>query len=255
MNLLPGRKKLVRVFLPIGYYETDKRYPVLYMHDGQNLIDKSNFSGASWQVMDTMDAFHNGNKDMIIVGMDCSNRYRSQEYSPTLSKSMIKYIARSYKLNIHEVEPEADEYGDFIVRQVKPFIDREFRTIINRDNTFIAGSSCGGNISIYLGMKHQDVFSAIGAFSPAYQCVGRKFISTIRNIHLGNFIKIYHDMGTKENRFWSLANLIYQREFDWMIRKKIGADNVLMKVDKGAKHSEIAWAKRFPEFYEFCFKK
>lgn len=110
-----------------------------------------------------------------------------------------------------EIKPEALEYGDFIITQVKPYIDSNFRTYKDRNHTFIAGSSCGGIISIYLGLKYQNIFSIIGAFSPAFWFVRKPFFDSIKSINIDKNIIIYHDMGTKENGKFSSLYIKYQK--------------------------------------------
>ncbi len=254
IDSLDDRKKNVRVILPIGYNDSTKKYPVLYMHDGQNLVDKAFYSGSSWEVMRTMDEFHQQKKDMIIVGMDCDEKKRILEYSPFVTKEVIKYMRR-IPVPENEIRAEADLYADFIINQVKPYVDGEFRTKKDRDNTFIAGSSCGGMISIYLGIKHQDLFSIIGAFSPAYWCLRKKMNEFLESVEMKFPLKVYHDMGTKENRLFSFKYMVLQKEFHNIICRRIGSENVMMRVGKGDLHNEFAWAKRFPEFYAYCFSK
>lgn len=255
IDSLNERKRKIRIILPLGYGENGKRYPVMYMHDGQNLVDKSYYSGSSWEVMRTMDVFHEKGYDMIIVGIDCDDTKRMLEYSAFLSPRLNRIMIKAGQLPADEIRPEADMYGDFIVHQLKTLIDKEYLTLPDRKNTFIAGSSCGGNISIYLGIKHQDVFSVIGAFSPAYWCVRKGINDYLNKIEMKFPIRIYHDMGTKESGLSSYLNLQHQREFHKLILSKIGSENVMMKVGKGALHNEFAWAERYPDFYEYCFQK
>ncbi len=162
------RIKKIRIILPSDYDISDKLYPVLYMHDGQNLIDPSIFSNHSWEVMKAMDELSPEYGGMIIVGIDSDEKYRIMEYSNYLNSSAIKRLKR---LKVEAIEPEGDKYGRFIVEELKPLMDSEYRVNSSRSHTYIAGSSCGGNISIYLGVKYQNIFSCIGAFSPAYYIV------------------------------------------------------------------------------------
>lgn len=254
IHALEDRRRLVRVILPLNYSKSTISYPVLYMHDGQNLVDKAFYSGSSWEVLRTMDEFHEYGKDMIIVGIDCDDKKRILEYSPFITKNIIKSM-RDQKIPDDEIRAEADMYGDFILNQVKPYVDGEFRTLSDRDHTYIAGSSCGGIISIYLGIRHQEMFSIIGAFSPAYWFVREKMNDYLRNTRIQYPLRIYHDMGTRENRLRSFVLLRHQKEFHRIITAKIGTENVIMKVAKGALHNEFAWAERFPEFYGYCFEK
>lgn len=254
VNSLNNRAKIVRVILPKDYFETDKSYPVLYMHDGQNLIEPSPFSNCSWEVMKTMDELHDLTKGIIIVGIDSHSQKRILEYSPFFTKSVKQHLLKEIKVPESEIVPEADEYGEFIVEQLKPIIDLEYRTLKDSRNTFIAGSSCGGNISIYLGLKYQTIFSVIGAFSPAYWFVRDDLFQFVKDTNIDPDIRLYHDMGTKENGNFSLLYLKLQKTFEQIISKKISDGNRLMIVDEGALHSECYWAKRFKLFLEFLYK-
>ncbi|XMB72771.1 alpha/beta hydrolase-fold protein [Mycoplasmatota bacterium WC30] len=253
MEVFKNRKKTIRILLPKDYYETKKKYPVIYMHDGQNLIDKSPYSNCSWDVLKTTDEYHSISKGIIIVGMDNHETKRILEYSPFISKNVEKYLNKKVGISQEEIRPEADFYGEFIVKQLKPFIDLEYRTKSGKENTFIAGSSCGGIISAYLGLKYQNIFSVIGAFSPAYNFVGNAFYDYVRNTDIQEHIKIYHDMGTKEGGIFSFIDIISQNKFHKIITSKMNENNILKITDKGATHSECYWAKRFRDFLKFCF--
>ncbi|HPD99778.1 MAG TPA: alpha/beta hydrolase-fold protein [Bacillota bacterium] len=243
------RNKKVRIILPLNYSAEEISYPVIYMHDGQNLIDPSPFSNHSWEVMETMDEYYNQLGGVIVVGIDSDNVYRIMEYSNDLNRSATK---RLKSMNAENIRPEADEYGKFIVEELKPLIDREFRTKTNREFTYMAGSSCGGNISIYLGLKYQDVFSCIGAFSPAYYIVKKGLYEFMDNIEIDKIFRIYHDMGTKENGLFSKIYFNEQKVFQDYISKKMPKKNLMQVIDEGATHSEIHWAKRFKNFLVFC---
>ncbi len=243
------RKRNIRVILPKDY-DTSKSesYSVLYMHDGQNLVDKSPFSGFSWDVLNTMDILYPEIGGLIIVGIDNGDDYRIMEYSNYLNRSATNRIKR---LGFKIIKPEANEYGKFLVEEVKPFIDKMFRTKSDRLNTFIAGSSCGGNVSIYLGFKYQDVFSVIGAFSPAYYIVKKGLYDFLDQISIKDDIRIYHDVGTKENKAFSKIYYNEHKIFHQYISKRLNKDNVFEVVDEGATHSEEHWARRFKSFLLF----
>jgi|AntAceMinimDraft_17_1070374.scaffolds.fasta_scaffold19598_2 predicted alpha/beta superfamily hydrolase len=255
LNALENRSRTVRVILPKDYYETNKSYPVLYMHDGQNLIDKSPLSGYSWDVMKTMDDMHNLTKGFIIVGIDSNESKRILEYSPYIPKKLYKYLNKKIGIPKEEIRPEADQYGEFIVKQLKPFIDKEYRTFKDRLNTYIAGSSCGGVISIYLGLKYQEVFSVIGAFSPAYRFIGKDYSHHIDNIDILEGTKIYHDMGRKENGLMSFIQLKNAKNFNKIFLNNMPESSVMMVLESKAKHNEYYWSIRFKKFIDFLYCK
>lgn len=246
------RNKRVRIILPKNYYNEKKNYPVLYMHDGQNLVDPSPFSNHSWEVMETMDKVEDITGGLIIVGVDSDEKYRIMEYSNYLNTSAIKRLKRN---NIKEIKPEGDQYGKFLIEELKPTIDQNYRTLKDKNHTFMAGSSCGGNISIYLGVKYQNIFSCIGAFSPAYYIVKEGLYEFLDKTIINKDLRIYHDMGTKENGAFSKIYFNEQKVFNDYITKRMPKQNILQVIDEGATHSEIHWAKRFKDFLLFCFKK
>jgi len=255
LKTLKNRLRKIRVMLPIDYEESEKDYPVLYMMDGQNLIDISIFSGYSWDVINTMDQLHDLTKGVIIVGIDAHEKKRILEYSPYISKKMEKYIHKIVKLPVNEIKPEADEFGEFIVNQLKPMIDFEYRTKKSKEYTFIAGSSCGGVISIYLGLKYQKVFSVIGAFSPAYRFLAPNMENYINCIDIIEDTRIYHDMGKKENGIMSFTYLMAQNRFHQAILKKMDKSRILKIAQEKALHNERFWAFRFRDFLKFCIRK
>jgi len=255
VNSLEGRKKKVRVFLPKDYDNSEKRYPVLYMHDGQNLVDKSLFSNYAWDVMKTMDLLSDTAGDMIIVGMDSDAKYRITEYSAFMNPVIEDLMEERLGLKKDEIKAEADEYGTFILTQVIPYINQEFRTLKGRENTYIAGSSAGGNVSVYLGLKYQDTFSVIGAFSSAYWIFKEQLFTYIKNLDIRRDLWIYHDTGGKESGLEPQDYLKDLEEFQELMLTKLPENHLLKVIDLKATHSEKYWALRFPLFYQFCLKK
>lgn len=150
-----NRDRRIWIYLPPDYSTSGKNYPVLYMHDGQNLFDLYQSSFGEWEVDESMNAlFHNGDDSAIVVGIDNGGSNRLNEYSPWV--------------NPQYGGGEGDEYIDFIVETLKPYIDSNYRTLRSRENTGIMGSSMGGLISMYAAIEHQDVFSKAGIYSPAF---------------------------------------------------------------------------------------
>ena len=151
-----GRERRIWVYLPPEYEASTQSYPVLYMHDGQNLFDKSASYDGEWEVDETLNQLFAGGETegIIIVGIDCEPECRRDEYSP-------------WERTLIEQGGEGDDYLDFLVNNLKPYIDKNYRTLPDREHTGIGGSSMGGFISLYGGLKYQEVFSKIAAFSPA----------------------------------------------------------------------------------------
>src|SRR5690606_36165183 len=141
--------------LPPDYETSAKYYPVLYMHDGQNLFDvRTSFSG-EWKVDEHLDSlFLLGDPGCIVVGIDNGGTNRINEYSPWV--------------NPQYGGGQGDQYIEFLIETLKPYIDQNYRTLPDAEHTGIMGSSMGGLISYYGGLTNQNVFGRIGAFSSSF---------------------------------------------------------------------------------------
>ncbi|MFN2396927.1 MAG: alpha/beta hydrolase-fold protein, partial [Bacteroidales bacterium] len=131
------RNRRIWIYLPPDYDQTQKNYPVIYMHDGQNLFDVETSFMGEWEVDETLnDLAARGYNVPIVVGIDNGGNHRANEYLPYFFSNL-------------NAGGEGDEYMEFIVETLKPFIDNEYRTLPDRENTGIIGSSLGGVISLY----------------------------------------------------------------------------------------------------------
>ena len=150
-----NRKRKIWMYLPPDYKVSGESYPVVYMHDAQNIFDKTTSYSGEWNVDETLDKlFKEKNLKLIVVGIDNGGEKRLDEYAPWKND---KYGGG-----------EGDAYLDFVVNTLKPFIDTNYKTLKNEDNTGIIGSSMGGLISHYAALKFPDVFGKIGVYSPAF---------------------------------------------------------------------------------------
>lgn len=150
-----GRERVIRIYLPPDYSLSDRRYPVVYMHDGQNLFDDATAYSGEWGVDESLDELAATSRlALIVVGIDNGGDKRMNELSPWV--------------NVDIGDAEGEGYMDFIVNQLKPMIDQKYRTLGDRDNTAIFGSSMGGLISHYAITHYSDTFSKAGIFSPSY---------------------------------------------------------------------------------------
>lgn len=257
-----GRDRMVRVYLPEDYDEReDKRYAVLYMHDGHNLFfDDTASYGDAWRVQNAVNNIEKQGRDgIIVVGIDCNlNGGRLDEYSPWVNEDLSKLTP---SLKLKKAGGEGEQYVEFIVKTLKPLIDNKYRTLKDRDNTFIAGSSMGGFISLYAGYKYKEVFSAIGAFSTAIWFKKDKLMEFIKeNFKKGT--KVYLDSGTKEtsddtrNDYFNNLYVEDTKDLEKFLLE-LGQDSKDLKViiDEGATHCEAAWRRRFPVFLEWILQK
>lgn len=254
-NELNHRIKKIRVFLPKDYETTTKKYPVFYMHDGQNLIDPSPHSGYSWDVVSTLDKLQKEKvtAGIIVVGIDADIEKRMHEYSHAFTEKAKKQIAIWTK---KEGIAEGKMYADFLVKELKPLIDKTYRTKPERKYTATIGSSCGGNISLYLGVQYDDYFSTIGAFSPAYWFVKDDLFSLYEAKDFNKPMKIYHDMGMKEGSFPRLTFLRDVKRFHRiLLGKEFDNQSLSVVIDKDATHTELFWQVRFFDFVKWVYNK
>ncbi|MGC8955119.1 MAG: alpha/beta hydrolase [Fervidobacterium sp.] len=237
-----GNTRNIIVYLPPDYETNQGRYPVLYMHDGQNIFDETtSFSGMEWRADESAEELTNKGiiKPIIIVGIYNTGNERINEYSP--------WVDKLYGGG------KGDLYAEFIVKTLKPFIDKNFRTLPDRQNTAIIGSSMGGLISLYIGLKYTDVFSKIGVMSPSFWFADENIFDFVKQTSVENSICIYLDVGTMEGsnpeEYIKATRNMYK-----LLQAKENTE-VLYMEDRGAIHSESAWAKRFPEVLVYFFSK
>lgn len=214
------------VWLPASHETSDKHYPVLYMHDGQNLFDTAiSFSG-EWCVDETLTDLAAGGVEAIVVGIANLGVLRCNEYSPFTDQRVNQGGC-------------GDAYLEFIVNVIKPLIDRDFRTLPQRKYTAMLGSSMGGLITLYAAFEYSAVFGIVGVLSPALWFGNREIFSFVQRSTAAP-LRIYLDAGTAEGRFM----VPDARRMATLLRAK-GLDNALVYVEEpDAPHSEAAWSDR-----------
>lgn len=232
------RGRRIWIYLPQGYSSSKMRYPVLYMQDGQNVFDDSTSYSGEWGVDECLDSMK---KKCIVVAIDNGLDKRLNEYCP------YDFSLTGIAANNTSGKGEGKQYVDFLVKTLKPFIDKKFRTFRDKRNTFIAGSSMGGLISMYAVIKYPAVFGAAGVFSPAFW-VGPKIFTDILKLGGKVHSKIYFYAGGKESKTMVSDMMKAKNE---MKRISKPANNFISVVDNNAMHNESAWRKQFPLFYQW----
>ncbi|MBY0241853.1 MAG: hypothetical protein K2X55_21325 [Burkholderiaceae bacterium] len=257
----------VMVWLPPGYDGTTQRYPVLYMHDGQNLFEASTaIGGQAWEVHKVLAALiaAGAARPAIIVGI-WSNRDRAREYAPAVAVERLAPDLRASLLGDPPIPgglpPLSDQYLRFLVEELKPAIDSRFRTRKERAATFILGSSMGGLVSLYAVARHPEVFGGAACLSTHWPLTTNFNMlfdqNDMRPVRIASAwfdwlgkalpragaVKLYFDHGDS-----TLDALYgpYQQQMDAILRAKgyrQGID-VITKVYPGADHSEAAWRSR-----------
>lgn len=237
---LPYRRDLI-VYLPPEYENDDRHYPVLYLHDGQNLFDPETayVRGKDWKVDETADALiRTGEIDpLIIVGIFNTGEHRVEEYTPT----------RDRKLG----GGHAELYGEMLVEELKPFIDERYRTLGDAHNTALGGSSLGGLATLYLGLTHPEVFGKLAVLSPSVWWDNKAILKMIADVQPKPRLKIWLSMGTEESKTGLRdANLLR----DSLVKKGWQeGDDLHYEVIPGAKHEEAAWAERVEAVLKYLF--
>jgi predicted alpha/beta superfamily hydrolase len=237
---MPGlaRKRQLRIYLPPGYAATDKRYPVLYMHDGQNLFDDATSYVGEWKVDETLDALaREGKLELIVVGIDHGQEKRMNELNAWDSQ---RFGAG-----------EGRQYMDFIVKTVKPLIDSTYRTLPDRDNTAVMGSSMGGLISHYAIGQYPGVFSKAGVFSPAYWTAPASY-EFVATKPVPKDARIYMLMGAEEGD--SMVPDV-KRMAEVVRASGHPAERTVLKIVPGAHHNEGFWSKEFGEAVLWLFAR
>ncbi len=229
-----NRTRRIWVYLPKSYATSKTRFPVLYMHDGQNLFSDHTAFAGEWGIDESLDAIEkSGGKSSIVIGIDNGGEHRMSEYNPYDTK---------------QNKGEGALYIQFIAETLKPFIDKKFRTLKDSANTFIAGSSMGGLISLYALNTYPKIFGAAGIFSPALW-VAPEILNHPPQGNVRSLRRYYFYAGGNES-----ATLV--RDMDKMIalietKKNYETQRV---VNPLGKHEEAAWRKEFPQFYKWLMR-
>jgi predicted alpha/beta superfamily hydrolase len=244
---MPGldRTRTIRLYLPPGYETSRERYPVLYMHDGQNLFDAATSYAGEWGVDETLNelARTEGLK-LIVVGIDNGEKLRVNELNPWDNARFGK--------------GEGAQYMHFIVDVVKPYIDTHYRTKPDRANTAIMGSSMGGLISHYAIATYPKVFSKAGIFSPAYWLAPAIFDDPAER-KFPRDAKLYFYAGGKEGEKTMPGMSEMERDMNRMVATLraagIPARNLAVEVNPEAQHNEAAWRAEFPKAVNWLFAR
>lgn len=225
-------KRDVLVYLPPSYAGGERRYPVLYMQDGQNLFDGTTaFAGEDWHVDETMERLSGDGYEAIVVGINHGGEQRIVEYNPFPGK-----------LGSH-----GGDYIAFLADTLKPFVDANFRTLTEPAATGIMGSSMGGLISLYAFFSRPDVFGLCGALSPSL-FVGRGAILHYAADAAYNPGRIYLDNGSHEPSARAMYDILRSKGY------RVRAD-LRYVIEFGGKHTESAWARRLPGAVRFLLKE
>lgn len=232
-----GRQRRIWIRLPDSYYTSTDSFPVLYMHDGQNLFDQATSFAGEWGIDESMTLLEDsGYTKAIVVGIDNGGGNRISEYS-------------------HWVNPtygggEGDDYMQFLIQILKPFIDSNFRAYAGRESTALMGSSLGGLITFYGGLKYQETFSRLGLFSPSYWFAGQVW-NFSRQESRREAMRIYQLAGALEGQsmvpdMWAMHDSLMAAGFS--------ASEVRSVAKSDGEHKEWFWRREFPAAFKWLFE-
>jgi alpha-glucosidase len=230
------RYRRIWIYLPPNYDQTTITYPVLYIHDGQNLFDAYTAFAGEWEVDETLNELAAEGKNVpIVVGIDNGGGHRLDEYSAWV--------------NAQYGGGEGDSYIRFIAETLKPYIDEHYRTRTDAYHTGIMGSSLGGFISQYAVLRYPEVFSKGGLFSPSYWYSDSVWAFTESN---GNFNsqKLYQIVGSEEGGTMT-SDMNEMHEL--LLNKGFPNTHLFSKVVQGQGHNEAFWRSEFREAYLWMF--
>ena len=236
---LTGEKtRCAYVYLPDSYeQEKDKHYPVMYMFDGHNVFfDEDATYGKSWGMNKYM---QESKKQLIIVAVECNHEgnNRLKEYSPV-----------TYENATHgKIKGKGHLYMQWLVNTLKPYIDQNYRTLPDRNNTIICGSSMGGLMALYAACTYNHVFQRAACLSPSLWVSPGKVLEMVARAHIRRDTCIYMDYGSLEifNHAANAEALISASHL--LLTKRV---NLALRVVPGGNHSEASWEKQIPIFME-----
>ena len=231
------------VYLPHDYYRSDRRYPVLYMFDGHNVFyDKHATYGKSWGMKEYLTRTK---LPLILVAVECNTEgeRRMNEYAPW----DIDCIPQ-----LGHMEGLGKVTMDWICGTLKPEIDGRYRTLADRENTLIAGSSMGGLMALYAVSAYNGVFSRAAALSPCFWIGGEKLHALLSETPFARTTRVYMDYGTAEDAEGNMEDIADMFKGAQELTKA-GAEAAARAVH-GAAHNEAAWEKRIPVFMDYLLK-
>ena len=232
-----NRTRRIWLYLPPDYATSTKTYPVLYMHDGQNVFDNATSFAGEWGVDETVDQLHaHGGPDCIVVAIDNGGSHRMTEYQPNFTQFN---------------DGEGGAYITFIVHTLKPYIDRHYRTRPDRLNTGIGGSSMGGLISLYAVLKYPDVFGRAFLFSTSFQMKPElfDFARPVKSPQPPS--RLYFLCGQKESSNPTFVSAPQTRMADLLTTNGFTIRSVIVP---DGQHAEWFWRREFPAAFKWLFQ-
>ena len=226
------------IYLPDDYATSGKKYPVLYMFDGHNVFyDEDATYGKSWGMGEYLKA---SGKDLIVVAVECNHKdnKRLEEYSPVDFEFP----------EIGTVTGRGREYMRWMIHELKPYIDKTYPTMPDRDHTSLAGSSMGGLMALYGVCEFNDVFKKAACISPSFWMSKDKVLQIVTDSNISTDSAVYIDYGSLElpNHTTSSEALISVARL--LLTRRV---NTVFKIVPGGIHNERSWEKQIPQFMKY----
>ena len=237
-QLSGDRPRRAYIYLPDSY-ESDKnrRYPVMYMFDGHNVFfDEDATFGKSWGMNKYMEE---SKKELIIVGVECNHEG---------NRRLVEYSPLTYENSEHsKIKGKGSVYMNWMVNTLKPYIDENYRTLLDRKNTIIAGSSMGGLMALYGVCAYNHIFQRAACLSPSLWVAPGKVLEMVARAHIRRDTTVYMDYGENEmfNHAANAESMISTAHL--LMTKRV---NLALRVVPGGNHSEASWEKQIPIFMD-----
>ncbi len=247
--------RMLRVFMPGNYFSPQnrfRRYPVLYLQDGQNVFDKATSStGKEWQADETIDQLVSEFKipPMFIVGIDNAGEQRTSEYLSDPDPHNPQFQQPS------PPALEGRKYAEFLIKEVMPFLEKRYRIALGPANTALGGSDYGALVSLTTALYHPNVFGKLLLESPSLWVGEGKLLAEVEKTKILPY-KIYIGVGTKEAGDETSDAMIVKTvtDLEQVLRTKgMRPTRLKVMVEEGAQHNESAWAKRLPDALVFLY--
>jgi predicted alpha/beta superfamily hydrolase len=239
---LGGRPRRIWLYLPPDYAASKHRYPVLYLHDGQNIFDEATAYAGEWAVDKTLNQLKDSGQDpvgCVVVAIDNGGERRLDEYSPWRNERLKK-------------GGEGSQYVEFLVRTLKPYIDQHYRTRSDPAHTAIMGSSMGGLISLYAGVKYPRVFGRVGVFSPAFWFAKDSVLAFVRRRPALTSSRFYFLAGPAEGPTM-VPQMAEVR--DALLARGLSPSHIIFKTPADGQHAEWFWRREFGPAYQWLVTK
>lgn len=244
-----GKNRPLHIWLPDGYEDSSERYPVMYFFDGHNLFLNADATyGKSWGLLEFLQSWE---KQIIVVGIECGHEGNER---------LFEYCPYSLRTKLWgDLHGTGGQTMDFMAGELKPMIDREYRTFASREATAIGGSSMGGLMSLYAAAKYNHVYSKAACVSSAVSPFMPRLRRDIRESAIGPDMRVYLSWGTEEAggmrpdpaEDYQTPTAKNNLELAQKLEEKGALTRVVCQ--RGGSHNEASWEKLVPGFMDFLW--